>query len=496
MPPIRTGKRFLFPDECPIPNCNSGRLQSITRAGEHFATKRHRELVRKLQQSGDAQYHEVFLDWARHMNYISVINEIPPRHALQQLAPNRQSSIGRNNSLGGKSLSSPQLNPPTIKEARKTNSVHAAEDTPITWLPPVVVNPTQAPSISSSLSLAEAREPRVIRWTTSTTFPGTKARIPVLPSSDSFCDYNGGQAPVTIYRGTSTVSCHGIPANIPPPALLPTSPILPIPHDTAPGYAFAPVISSSQYSLLTAHNLPSSQSLSSRTQLNEPSSDATVLEEDCEENDQLLQPVNIEGTLTVDRTEICSPVSNESPDAAGLSPSTIPDDQHMDSEYESDLPNNVVDELVTLDHRLVTARQTLLSPSSADGPLYYHPLLTERSSLAHSTVQADIIDTSVVRHPHHPPIMTFSAPSLLEPMSSRSVAPITRRNRQPTLAALSENSCEINGKNDRPPNEQDGNELSSRDLIQGKRWHSYSGRLGMLTHCRCRSEVSHCASFA
>ncbi|KAK9359201.1 hypothetical protein V1504DRAFT_458718 [Lipomyces starkeyi] len=513
MPPIRTGERVLFPDECPIPHCNSGRLQSITRAGQHFATKRHRDLVGKLKQSGDARYREVFLTWARDMNYISVINEIPPRNPLQPLSPNTPSNSKRHNLLFGKSLSSPQLKPPGTKEARKTKPVHAtlsrtksmnaADEPRITWLPPVVVNPVQAPPISSSVPSAEKHEPRVIRWATSAAPPRRIYDTPLQPWSESFYYYDIEKGPATIFRGTTHFWCDGVPTVIPPPALDPTSLIAPINHDpAAPSYIFAPIIPNSLSSLPESHTLPSlSHPLPNSTQRNDPSSDATVLEDDCEES---LRPANIDRKLSVaDRAQTVSPVNSQSSDATILSPSTIPDDPRMDSEHEPELLSTSVDEPVTLNHGPVGAQQTLLSPSTSDIPLYFHPLLAPHSSHSHT---ARVIGSSGVwETQYHPRLMTFAAPSSMQVISPTPVAPIIHPKPQRTMVAVSDRSGDINDENDRQQVVRHGihesqhehdhdSEFSSRLGLQCKiRQVCWTVFAHLLTVC-FRSQVSPCAS--
>ncbi|KAK9429272.1 hypothetical protein V1505DRAFT_374660 [Lipomyces doorenjongii] len=512
MPPIRTGERVLFPDECPIPNCNSGRLHSITRAGQHFATKRHRDLVGKLKQSGDARYREVFLTWARDMNYISVINEIPPRNPLQPLSPNTPSNSKRHNLLFGKSLSSPQLKPPATKEARRAKSVHATlsrtksmnatDESRITWLPPVVVNPVQAPPSSSSVPLAEKREPRVIRWATSAAPPRTVYDAPLQPWSESFYDYDHQKSPTTIFRGTTYFWYGGVPTVIPPPSLVPRSPIPPINHDpAAPGFIFAP-------SSLPAHTLPSlRQPPPNSTDRNDPSSDATVLEDDCEEIEESLRPANIDRKLSVaDRAQTVSPVNSHSSDATILSPSTVPDDQRMDSEHELELLSTSVDEPVTLNHGPGGAQQTLISPSTSDISLYFHPLLAPHSSHSHSGSSAREIGSSGVwETQYHPRLMTFAAPSSIQVISPTLVAPVIDPKLQRTMVAVSDRNSDINHENDRQ-------QVVRHGIHESQHEHDYDSefgsRLGMqrkigqvcltlfayLLTVGFRSQVSHCAS--
>ncbi|KAK9384348.1 hypothetical protein V1515DRAFT_611920 [Lipomyces mesembrius] len=517
MPPIRTGERVLFPDECPIPNCNSGRLHSITRAGQHFATKRHRDLVGKLKQSGDARYREVFLTWARDMNYISVINEIPPRNPLQPLSPNTPSNSKRHNLLFGKSLSSPQLKPPATKEAPKAKSVHATlsrtksmnarYESRIIWLPPVVVNPVQAPPISSSVPSAEKHEPRVIRWATSAAPPRTIYDTSLQPWSESFYDYDHEKSPATIFRGTTYFWCDGVPTVIPRPDLVPTSLIPPIDRDpAAPGFIFAPITPNSVPSL-PAHTLPSlSPPPPNSTHRNDPSSDATVLEDDCEEIEESLRPANIDMKLSgADRAQTVSPVNSQSSDATILSPSTIPDDQRMDSEHEPELLSTSVDEPVTLNHGPVGAQQTLLSPSTSDIPLYFHPLLVPHSSHSHSGSTARVVSSSGVWDQYHPRLMNFAASSSMQVISPTSVAPVIDPKPQSTMVAVSDRSSDINDENDRQ-------QVVRHGIHESQHEHDYDSEFGSRLGMKCkigqvclalfaylltvcfRSQVSHCAS--
>ncbi|KAK9377266.1 uncharacterized protein V1513DRAFT_435823 [Lipomyces chichibuensis] len=493
MPPIRTGDRVLLPDECPIPNCNSGRLQSITRAGQHFATKRHRDLVGKLKQSGDARYREVFLTWARDMNYISVINEIPPRNPLQPLSPNTPSNSKRNNLLYSKSLSSPQLKPPATRESRQTKLVHAslsrtksmnaADNSRITWLPPVVVNPVQAHPLSSSIPSAEKQEPRVIRWATSAAPPRRIYDTPLQPWSESFYYYDVEKDPATIFRGTTNFWCDGVPTVISPPALAPASLIPPINHDpAAPGYIFAPIIPNSPSSSPVSHTIPSLiQPLPNITQRNDPSSDATVLEDDCEEIEESLRPGNIDRKLSVaDRAQTVSPVNSQSSDATILSPSTIPDDQHMDSEHESEFVSTSVDEPITLNHGAVGAEQTLLTPGNSDIPLYFHPLLAPQSSHSRTGLSAPIIG-SLWEAQFHPRLMTFSAPSpsSMQVISPTSDAPVIHPRPQHTVVAVSDRSSDINDENDRQ-------QVVRHGIHESQHEHDHDSEFGSRSGMQCR----------
>ncbi|KAK9244512.1 hypothetical protein V1506DRAFT_541275 [Lipomyces tetrasporus] len=450
MPPIRTGERLLFPDECPIPNCSSGRLRSITRAGQHFATKRHRDLARKLKQSGDSQYHEVFLSWARNMNYISLLNELPSRSPLQPLSPNRSTTRKRNSLLSGKSLSSPQLKPPVTKKFQssvsanaalsRTKSMGVAEETRITWLPPVVVNPVRAsPISSSSIPSAEKQEPPAIRWATSTAHRRTlyESRLQASPESYYFYDFEMG--PATILRGTTYFWNDGVPTTMPPPALVPQSLIPPVDQDhVAPGYISAPSVSNSQSFLPVSHKRQSSSCPLHSTQNNDPSSDATVLEENCDEIEECLPPASMGSKLLVaDLAHTTSPADSESTEAAILSPSTIPDDHSMDSEHEPQLLNALVGESVTSNHGPVAAQQTLHSLSMTDISLYFHPLLTPHSSQSHGDWHSPVSGSSgSCATPYHSQLMSFTSPPSGQGgsfQSPRSTTPITHRRKEPTM---------------------------------------------------------------
>ncbi|KAK9322241.1 hypothetical protein V1517DRAFT_324155 [Lipomyces orientalis] len=461
MPPIRTGERILFPDECPIPNCSSGRLRSITRAGQHFATKRHRDLALKLKKCGDSQYHEVFLSWARNMNYISLLNELPSRSPLQPLSPNRSATRKRNSLLSGKSLSSPQLKPPVTKKFQtsmsanaalsRTKSMGVAEETRITWLPPVVVNPVRAsPISSSSIPLAEKQVPPVIRWATSTTH-STVFESQLQPSPESHYFYDFEKSPATILRETTYFWNDGVPTTIPPPALVPPSLIPPIDQDPlAPGYMIAPSVSNSQSFLPPSHSQQSSSCALHSTQNNDPSSDATVLEEDCEEIEQCLPPASIESKIIVaDLPHMTSPVYSESTEAAILSPSTIPDDHSMDSEHEPQFLNALLGEPVLLNHGPLAAEQTLHSPSVTDISLYFHP--SPHSSQSHADWYAPVGSSSgSCRTPYNCQLMAFASPPSGQVgsfQSPHSTTPIIHHRKEHTMAVVLDrrgDTCEGN----------------------------------------------------
>ncbi|KAK9453259.1 hypothetical protein V1511DRAFT_505179 [Dipodascopsis uninucleata] len=79
-------------DECPIEGCSSERLQSISKASQHFTSRRHRELAQKLKVDNPSMYKTVFLDWARKHSYTSVIHGIPARAPLKQRDTNAEFS--------------------------------------------------------------------------------------------------------------------------------------------------------------------------------------------------------------------------------------------------------------------------------------------------------------------------------------------------------------------------------------------------------------------
>ncbi|KAK9469376.1 hypothetical protein V1512DRAFT_256105 [Lipomyces arxii] len=437
MPPVRITRRPVHGEECPIPGCVSGRLQTITKAGQHFSTKNHQDLCRSLKESDEAAYRDIFLAWARKMKYISVIGGIPSRTPMRTLDLNSQAVISETKGLkksSSASLSQSAHGTNTFKAqrtkstplvpSRNRTDLQILNSSPpavrITWLPPVVVNPVRRVSqsvsqLSTSPMVSEStedqQEENVIVQPTET------FDSPLQPSLESFYYYDFTKGPATIYHGATYFWSNGVPASIPPPALLPPSLIPPIPtsqNHSVPGYIFTP----NTHQPVTYLEVPHTPVPMSHLQVDSHarsamhhSSDDTVIDEEAIEQlgDTYTPPMqrqmNRSGSMYQSQSQ--GPYSEDN--TLG-SPSTVSDEQ-QDDLLRSFMDDNPV--LASYQGSAVSLSTSHTSPE-IDPSLYINSGL--RSNLF--DLQPDL------NHTRPPPMMLFTTTQSSSPLNPIVVRPM------------------------------------------------------------------------